>query len=146
MDFKKLLQHSFETEQGMSESPPGNHLVFLSENVFNFTTYDREIDELFAKKAVEVCEVINTGKTFDYIKDQENYKWYLLMCNMPFFSEKLEWGGSIRGAWWCGNKDRVVEFDTCGFWDGDVQLCDTFRFNVEEWKSFITAVIDFSRS
>lgn len=53
---------------------------------------------LFARKAVEVCAAINDRQTFDYINDPNDYLWYLLMCNMPFFAERLECGISIRGA------------------------------------------------
>lgn len=97
---------------------------------------------LFAQKAVEVCEAINDRKTFEYINDEENYKWFLLMCNMPFFSDKLEWGTSIRGAWW----DRKIKFSCLGLWDGDDQLTESMEFDQNEWKVFVKAIIDFAKN
>ena len=99
MDYLKLLEHSFKIVTEYEPCPPENHLVYLADNIFDFTTYDSEISELFASKAVDVCDAINSGATFEYINDLEQYKWFLLMCNIPFFKYKLSWGGSICGAW-----------------------------------------------
>lgn len=145
MDYLNLLEHSFEVSKELGECPPMSRLAFLSESVFDFTTYDSEMDELFARRAVEVCEAINTKTTFEYIEDEENYRWYLLMCNMLFFADKLDWGGSIRGAWWGGGMSGKIEFQSCGLWDGDKQLSSPMKFSVEEWEMFIGAVIEFSR-
>lgn len=121
-----------------------SRLEYLSESIFNFTTYDSQIGELFAAKAVEVCAAINDETTFDYIKDSESYKWYLIMCNMPFFKDKLEWGISVRGAWWDAQIGRQIEIDSCGLWEGDKQLTETLKFERGEWELFIAAVIEFA--
>jgi hypothetical protein len=142
MDYLKLLEHSFEMEKEVSGSGSGpkSRLEYLGEYIFNFTTYDSEMSELFAAKAVEICAAINCDKTFEYIKDQNNYIWFLLMCNMPFFVDKLEWGVSIRGAWW----DYDIEFSSYGLWNGDEQLTEIMKFNSDEWKLFIDAFINFA--
>lgn len=144
LGYLKLLEHSFEVVKSCSECAPESRLAYLSEHIFNFTTYDSEMDELFAAKAVEVCYAINNGATFYYIKKSENYKWFLLMCNMPFFEGKLEWGTSIRGAWWGARPGRQIELDSCGLWMGDQQLTETLKFGNDEWKLFIAAVIEFA--
>lgn len=146
MDYLKLLEHSFEMERAETGCgcPPETRLAYLSEIIFDFTTYDSEKDDFFGRKAVEVCAAINDGKTFDFIKDADNYIWFLVMCNMPFFAERLEWGTSIRGAWWGARPGRQIEFDSCGLWIGDEQLIDTLKFSTDEWKRFIAAVIEFA--
>lgn len=144
MNYKDLLEHSFEVEK-TNECFPTSRLEYLANYIFDFTTYDIEMDRLFAEKAVEVCAAINGNKTFEYIKDSENYRWYLLMCNMPFFLERLEWGTSIRGAWW-GRVNKKIEFQSCGIWDGDNQLHEKMELDHEEWKKFIAAVIEFAAS
>ena len=141
MDYLKLLEHSFNTENDYKENPDGNRFVFLSENIFNFTTYDSIIANLFGLKAVEVCMVINERKTFEYQKNEDNYKWFLIMCNMPFFIGKLEWGTSIRGAWW---KNKTFEISSCGLWYDNEQITDPLEFNKEEWEIFIRAIKIFS--
>ena len=118
-------------------------LEYLADNVFNFTTYESEYSELFARKALEVCTAISDGKTFEYIKEPENRLWYLLMVNMPFFADKLEWGTSIRGAWWAEPPHKRIKFSSCGlFLDGE-QLHETMEFTREQWREFIAAVVAF---
>lgn len=142
MDYMKLLQHSFEQEQS-NECPPVTPADFLSESVFDFTTYDSDMGDLFGRKAAEVCRSISERKTFDYIADPANYQWFLLMCNMPFFNRRLNWGGSIRGAWWDVSKPNLQTLDSCGLWVGDEQLLK-IEFSTEEWESFIQAVYEFA--
>jgi hypothetical protein len=142
VDYLKLLKNSYETQRRIDECPPESPLEYLGDSFFDFTTYDGEIAALFARKAIEVCEAISARTTFEYIKDAENYRWYLLMCNMPFFVGKLDWGGSIRGAWW----DHKITFRSLGLWEGDEQLSEEMTFTAEEWILFMAAVSEFSRA
>lgn len=143
MNYKEILENSYKV---ISEDASAceNKLEYLSEFIFDFTTYDSEMAVLFARKAVEVCAAINNRLTFEYISDPEDYKWFLLMCNMPFFVEKLEWGTSIRGAWWgYMPRKQKIEFESVGMWIGDDQICEKMKFNVDEWKKFIEILIEF---
>ncbi|MGB3290950.1 MAG: hypothetical protein WBA83_16885 [Burkholderiaceae bacterium] len=142
MRYKALLEHSFATECDGSERGEMSRLEFLSLNIFNFTTYDSDMDELFARKAIEVCEAITDKTTLDYIKSARNYEWYLVMCNMPFFVGRLDWGTSIRGAWWSVEGDREL-IRSCGLWDGDRQLTE-LCVSFEDWPRFIRAIIGFA--
>lgn len=99
MDYKKELEKLYLEEKSISGCPPENRNQFLGSYIFDFTTYDNDLDEYFAKKMIEVINAILTQTTFDYIKDESNYLNYITMCNMPFLKNKLEWGASIRGAW-----------------------------------------------
>ena len=139
MDYKQLLQHSYETTMRL-DGGAQSRLAYLSRYIFDFITYDDAMDELFAQKAVEVCEAINDKKTFDYIAGQENYRWFLLMCNMPFFASRIEWGTSIRGAWW--SVPRWSVFQSSGLWEGDTQLTELEVI----WEDFIRAVVSFASS
>jgi len=135
MNYLKLLQDGFS-----AQLPAMTKLEFLSSEIFDFATYDSNMDELFASKAIEVCEAITEGSTFEYIENRENHKWYLIMCNIPFFSSRIEWGISIRGAWWTNSK-----YYSCGLYDGDEQITDEIEFTCEEWEKFIQAIIEFSK-
>lgn len=139
MDYLKLLEHSYAMA-AMDECPPESRLEFLGEQIFDFTTYDGTMSALFAEKAVEVCDAINNRATFDYIKDPDNYRWFLLMCNMPFFAARLEWGTSIRGAWWDANK-----LESCGLYEGEKQVL-SLDFTSGQWAEFAKAVVVFARS
>lgn len=138
-NYLELLQHSFQARQEW-ECPPRTHLEYMASAIFDFTTYDSETDELFAQKAVEVCRAISARETFEYIKDQENYRWFLIMVNMPFFVGRLEWGTSIRGAWWDTKPQRLT---TCELWNGDDQVLE-MTFTPEQWTTFIAALVEFA--
>lgn len=132
-----MLEHSYAMT---IYSEPGSRLEFLSDFIFDFTTYDSKMSELFARKALEVCAAINARTTFDYIENPENYRWYLLMVNMPFFAGRLDWGTSIRGAWW-DNGEQTLE--SCGLWRGAEQVL-SLKMQFAEWLQFIDALIAFA--
>lgn len=146
MDYLKLLEHSYDCQFAMFERSNEARLTFLSEGVFGFTLYDSHKDEFFARRAIEVCAAITEEKTYNYISmADENYTWFLVMCNMPFFSERIEWGSSIRGAWWGSLHNRQIEFSSDVLWVDGEQFNETLEFSVEEWKHFIAALIEFAQ-
>lgn len=139
-EYRRMLEEGYEA---IASTDPIGRLEYLSDYIFNFTTYDGAMAELFANKAMEVCAAISDRTTFDYIKDAEQYRWYLVMVNMPFFADKLEWGTSIRGAWWGEPPHKKIEFSSCGlFLDGE-QLHETMEFTRDQWREFIAAVLAF---
>lgn len=100
MNYKEILNSLYKDSVEHDCCPPDNKYQFLGSTIFDFTTYDSEMDELFAKNMLEVIECILNRKTFEYQAiSKEKYVNYLTMVNMPFLNEILEWGGSIRGAW-----------------------------------------------
>ncbi|WP_428145933.1 hypothetical protein [Delftia acidovorans] len=144
MDYLDLLEWSYQVEREEEGRGPRSRLQFLAQHVFDFTTYESAADELFARKAVEVCEALTNRTTFDYIGSNDGRIWYLLMCNMPFFAARIEWGSSIRGAWWASSPGELIELRSCGLWSGGSQLAEAIQFTPEEWASFIRAVLLFS--
>lgn len=140
-DFGALLEHSFR-EESRHHLDGACRMDYLSEYIFDFTTYDSEMGELFASKAVEVCSAISDGRTFDYIKEPDGYRWYLLMVNMPFFAGRLDWGTSIRGACWAHESQKL---ESCGLWRGNEQVL-SMEFTRSEWIRFIGAVVEFARN
>lgn len=144
MDYLKLLEHSFQCLRKCdNEAMNISRLEYLSEHIFDFTTYDGAMDELFARKALDVCVAINDRNTFEYLESSEGYQWYLIMCNMPFFASKLEWGTSIRGAWWGMYGSQTFELSSCGLWEDGKPLAAPLKFNREQWEAFIAAMLEF---
>lgn len=139
MDYEQLLNHSFEQE--LRDDPEMSRMEFVAERIFDFTLYDSEMCDLFGKKAIEVCEVINARTTFGYIENAEDYVWYLQIVNMPFFAERLDWGTSIRGAFW---SHKMPELKSHSIYEDGEQLLE-IPFDQDEWKMFIAALIKFSR-
>lgn len=139
IDYAALLAHSYQTELD-GDNPPHSCHEFLTDHVFGFTTYDTSMSEEFARRAVTVCKALQESSTFDLIRSPEQYQWYLIMCNMPFFRDRLGWGTSIRGAWW-SYEPTILE--SCGLWSGHDQVLKTY-FTRPEWLKFIAAVIEFA--
>lgn len=71
---------------------------WAASSVFNLATYDSELDELFVKKILEVLKVILLGINFEYIKDEANYRTYILVCQKLSDMNWIDWSSSIRGA------------------------------------------------
>ena len=137
-NYKKILEDSFIKENKQKEV---TKLEYLSMNIFDFTTYDSKMNILFAEKALEVCAAINEKTTFEYIKNPDNYLWYIMLCNTNFFASRLDWGSSIRGAWW----DYNIRLESCGLWENKKQLTD-LNFTQNQWEKFIKEVIEFSKN
>jgi hypothetical protein len=136
-DFERMLEEGYVFCN--ENIHPMSRLAYLGSEIFDFTTYDEDMDELFATKAVEVCRAIQDRTTFDYINDRDQYVWYLTMMNMPFFAKRTEWGTSIRGAWWDGGG----EYESCSLWSKGNQVTE-LEFTRETWPLFIDAIIRFS--
>lgn len=143
MSYIDLLEYSYKTQKDNGDSE--SRLEYLSECVFDFTTYDESISELFASKALEVCLSITNRTTFDYQnKSADNYRWYLLMCNMPFFADRISWGGSVRGAFWYITNAHYFSIYSCGFWEDDNQIENPVQFDLKQWDQFILDMVEFA--
>ncbi len=79
--------------------------TWAAREVFNLCTYDSCLDELFVNTILEVCKVILGGTNFEYIKDEQNYTKYILVCQLLDKFHWIDWGTSIRGAWFEGYPD-----------------------------------------
>lgn len=145
VDWLAVMHASYAWTRDTLECPPDSHLEFLGEHIFDFTTYQSDMAELFGLKALEVAEAITDATTYAYHgASEENLRWYLIMCNMPFFALRIEWGTSIRGAWW--DYAGIESIDTCSLVLGGRQIKSITFDTTEEWLDFIHAVIAFGRT
>lgn len=144
-DYRRMLEEGFAAWRDVNpEGTPENRVAYLGDYIFDFTTYDDEKSEEFGLKALEICRAISDRKTFEYIADPANYRWFLLMVNMPFFSRRLNWGTSVRGAWWDTSTPNETELDTTGLWLDGNQLTAPLKFSTEQWQEFIAAMLAFA--
>jgi len=104
-------------------------VMFLSSVVVGLTTYDGDIDLFIGKEISEVMKIIFEKKTFEYIGDHDNYVKYIKTIN--YFVDWLDWGTSIRGAWfdYYGNfgdgfNGKYIELQDYGF--EKVELSEDF--------------------
>jgi hypothetical protein len=82
---------------------------WAASEIFHLTTYDGDLDERFVKAIIEVCKVILERRTFEYIEDEENYIKYILVCQLLEDNHWINWGTSIRGAWF--ERDERYKWD-----------------------------------
>jgi hypothetical protein len=140
MNYLELLERSYQYEKAEGASTPDSRLEYLGDLIFEFTTYDSSMSRLFATKALEVCRAITEQTTFEYIANEEQYRWYLLMCNMPFFVPILEWGSSVRGAWWV----PTIILDSCGLYNEKGDQIRTLTFSRVDWECFVRCMLLFA--
>lgn len=133
MKYSAMLQEAWECEKEYQGEY--SKLEFLSDIVFNFITYDSDMAELFAGKMLDVISAILHQKTFEFINiGLDNYFTYLTMVNMPFMINKIEWGTSIRGAWFDEN-DPIVVWEGITIESGELSI---FMGAMLEWSDFKT--------
>ena len=143
MNYLKLLNDGYKSINDDADlEDKESKLEYIGSYIFDFTTYENVVSQEMTIKAIEVCNAITNRKTFDYIGDDENNFWYLIMVNMPFFVDKLSWGGSIRGAWWdiCNFKDGgKFKINSCGLFNGENQILE-IELNYHQWHEFLDAI------
>ena len=99
--------------------------IFVAD-IFDITTYDHGLSIEFGKTIIEVMEVINNRKNFEYMdQSRENYKKFILVANLLDHFNWIEWGTSIRGCWFnrwdnpyvdgeCYDMKEKIDFDEDG--------------------------------
>jgi len=140
MNWQNRLEESlrFHNEHACSES---SKVEFICANIFNIYTYDSVEDEFLGGKCVDVALAITNNTNFEYIRNTDNYRWYLSIVHFPFFAERITWGTSIRGAWWDIDDDDT--FSTCGLLGDDGEQKVDWKFSKDGWKQFMLAIGEF---
>lgn len=114
---------------------------WVGNEVFDLVTYDSALDELFAKYIIEICKAILDRRTFDYCSSSditEDYVKYILVCQKLEALNWINWGTSIRGAWFDAGKDakpildRIIDIERHGV--------DSIPFSIDNLKALIEFV------
>ena len=125
MDYLEMLEESYEEYKQWEHENFHTKLNFLADAIFGITTYENSIARSMAQEFLQVCEAISNNTTFDFISSGEGCNIYLRTINYPFFMDRIEWGSSIRGAWW-GNTTTKIK--SCHlFKEGDQLMDETFN-------------------
>ena len=143
-DFKKLLNDGYNEvvkreEDYNCRTEVLTKQAYLSDYIFDITTYSDELSDFYGEKCIEICKAMRESETFEYINDEENYKWFIILLNIPFFADRINWGTSIRGAWFEGEG----EYESTGLYSDDKQIWK-FVFTHEDFEEFIDTVIEFA--
>ena len=145
MNYKELLERSYKIEKEEHSLSNNGYSVheYSSDYIFEFTTYSEDISKYLVEVAIDVCQAITDRKTFEFILNYDREIWFITMCNMDFFESKIDWGCSIRGAWWdvCDSDPIVIE--SCGLFDEKEEQILSLSLNECEWALFIKSVLEF---
>lgn len=145
LDYRQMLEDGFAAWQEFNAPQQyESRAHYLADHVFEFTTYDDELAKELGAKALEVCRAISERKTFEYVADAANHRWFIVMSNMPFFARRLNWGTSVRGAWWDTSYPNATELDTTALWLNGHQVTETLELTTDEWCKFIDALLAFA--
>lgn len=145
-----IYRAQYEEEKGWYRSgpEPDSKYTWAANRIFNLTTYDSSLNELFVKNILEVCKVILEDRNYEYIEDRENYIKYILVCQLLEEFDWIEWGTSIRGAWFDTdifynilekkyiNRSRDI-LDELEWWDDEHHKIEKVPFTVDNLKSLI---------
>ena len=89
----------YEEAQTFSECIESKH-EWIATNVFGLATYDAGLDKIFVDVIFNICKVILEQDTYEFIESSDdNYIVYILVCQLLDRMKWIEWGTSIRGAW-----------------------------------------------
>lgn len=125
MDYLEMLEESYEEYKKWEHENFHTKLNFLADGVFGITTYENSIECEMAQEFLQVCEAISNNTTFDFISTEEDCNIYLRTINYPFFIDRIEWGSSIRGAWW---ENGITKIESCHlFSNGDQIIGEDFN-------------------
>jgi hypothetical protein len=106
----------------------GTKYEWAANYIFDLCTYDGELDELFVKKIIEICKAIFDKTTYEYMKDKSKYITYILVCQLLDKFNWIDWGTSIRGAWfddYSSNSRAIIDPDFSAYGDKKVPFCKT---------------------
>jgi hypothetical protein len=94
----EIYKAQYELESGGFETFCTKY-DWAASRIFDLVTYDPSLDEYFVKTILEVCKVILEKRNYDYIRNKDQYLIYILVCQMLDNFNWINWGTSIRGAW-----------------------------------------------
>lgn len=95
--------------------------IWFSSNIFDIHTDDDGMSLEFGHDIYEVMCVIGDRNNFDYIKDELNYKKYLVVYQLLDNFNLVECGTSVRGAWFGTDYINTEAY-------GIVELNELFKF------------------
>lgn len=148
----EIYKAQYEEESTWFEYPMSK-CQWVAHRVFDLVTYDDDLDERFTRDILEVCKAIINQETYEYIRDGSNYVKYIAVCQLLINFHWLNWGTSIRGAWfeieysntWSETKPKNTSKDILEeleWWDVKHHIIEKVPFSVENLRDLIEFVED----
>ena len=137
--YSAMIERSYQYQKN-DECPADSKLEFVAMAFFDIYTYENSFCRTMARHCLDVCMAITNRNTFDYIADNDKHEWYLIMTHTPFIKDRIDWGTSIRGAWW---NCTGLFIESCYLFNDKGAQILRIDFSTEEWGKFIHAINDF---
>ncbi len=85
---------------------------WAADRIFDLTTYDGDLDKLFVQMILYICKVILNKQTYEFIGDESMYVVYIVVCQLLNKKGWINWGTSIRGAWFEDGRDAKPIYES----------------------------------
>ena len=99
MKYYEVIKNDYEDERLYPNQDGLTFTEYLASSVFGFNTYESDVESTLVEWAVMASKSILARTTFELIKSNACNFAYLTILQTCFFSDKIEWGTSIRGVW-----------------------------------------------
>ena len=116
MDKKEVVKKSFEdfsnfySYNEITDDLVEQKMIYLSRDIIGYITYDFGLDIEIGYNILEVLKIIRDRNNFEYIEDKDKYKNYIFVANL--IKSWLDWGSSIRGAWFDFYDGKMIYSET----------------------------------
>ncbi len=115
-------------------------LDYIATELFNYYTYDGDMDLILVKQTLDVCQALVDGTTFEYHQRGEaELLIYTYTLHLPFLNGRTDWGTSIRGAW-LGD----CEYQFCNARFNGLEL-GSVKFTRDGFTSFVKGILLFAK-
>lgn len=134
---KEMMQRGFD----LDDNETSKKGLILS-GVFDVQTGGN--DEWIFDAIIEVAMAICAKKTFEFIEQSESHhNIYLLVMNLPFFTQRTSYGVSIRGSFWHSLEHNPIS-PTCLF-DNEFNQVQAISFSSDaNMTNLIMAAYEFA--
>lgn len=134
----EIYKAQYEEEKTRTDQPYSKY-HWAAINIFGLVTDDSSLDELFVMDILEVCKIILEKRNYEYIKNENNYVKYILVCQLLKNWGWINWGTSIRGAWCEASYFDIPKniLDELEWWDPEHHVVEEVPFTVENLKDLI---------
>lgn len=107
-------------------------------SVLDITTYDSDMDKIMVDMMMPTLLAIGDKTTFELVEGSpEQYKDFIITVNLPICERRLNWGTSIRGAWWCLDNPFDPHDGTLGVGGTPCDLIEAEPIKKGEEESFV---------
>lgn len=109
--------------------------------ILGIVTYDSEMSEALVRIMMPTLLAIGTKTTYTLIADKQRHLQFCMTVNMPILQGRLDWGTSIRGAWYRFNVPFDPHHGVIGHGSRGFDIVDAAPIGKGEEASFTNLIM-----